>query len=293
MQKRRLILIATATLAAALPPLSHTQDRDKRSEEFVAMTRRPLQYDLKPHLVDVRRDVAVGKRADGSPLTADLYLPKTPGAKPRPVVLLLHGGVPDAIPIRPTQWQMYQDWGTVLAQSGVAAAMFNHRLGYPQRQIDEAMNEIAQVTQWLEKSAATHRLDTAQITAVAFSAGGLVVPELARRNERIRKYVLYYPLLGSENNPAENADVRAKLRFVDALPLLVKRDTPILMFRSGADEVPGLLPMLDAAVAEALKQDARLELVNLPKAPHAFDSLIDDPATRRAIKRTIEFALGG
>jgi acetyl esterase/lipase len=291
MSKRRLILIAAA-LAAALPALSHSQDRDKMSEEFVAMTRRPLQYDLKPERVDVRRDVAVGKRADGSPLTIDLYLPKTPGAKPQPVVLLLHGGIPDFVPIRPTQWQMYQDWGTVLAQSGIAAVMFNHRLGYPQRRIDEAMNEIAQVTQWLDKSAATHRLDTAQITAAAFSAGGLVVPELVRRNERIRRYVLYYPLLGSENNPAENADVRAKLRFIDALPLLVKRDTPILMFRSGADEVPGLLPMLDAAVAEALKQDARLELVNLPKAPHAFDSLIDDVATRRAIKRTIEVASG-
>jgi len=261
------------------------------SEQFVAMTRRPLQYDLEPERVDVRRDVAVGKRADGSPLTIDLYLPIT-GAKPRPVVLLLHGGIPDFIPIRPTQWQMYQDWGTVLAQSGIAAVMFNHRLGYPQRRIDEAMNEITQVTQWLDKSAATHRLDTAQITAAAFSAGGLVMPELVRRNERIRRYVLYYPLLGSENNPAENADVRAKLRFIDVLPLLVKRDTPILIFRSGADEVPGLLPMLDAAVAEALKQDARLELVNLPKAPHAFDSLIDDPATRRAIQRTIEVASG-
>jgi hypothetical protein len=49
--------------------------------------------------------------------------------------------------------------------------------------------------------------------------------------------------------------------------------------------------MLDAAVPEALRQDVRLELVNLPKAPHAFDSLVDDAATRRAIRRTIEFAL--
>jgi hypothetical protein len=83
------------------------------------------------------------------------------------------------------------------------------------------------------------------------------------------------------------------LRFVDVLPLLVKRDTPILMFRSGADEVPGLLAMLDSAVIEALKQDAHLELVNLPKAPHAFESLIEGTATRRAIERTIEFALNG
>jgi acetyl esterase/lipase len=224
-------------------------------------------------------------------MTLDLYLPKAPGKAPTPVMLLVHGGVPDSIPVLPTQWQMYRDWGTVLAQSGVAAVMFNHRLGYPQRRIDDAMNEVEQVMQWLQKSATTHRLDTAHITAAAFSAGGLVVPELMRRQERIRGYVLYYPLLGAEASEADSADVKAKLRFVDVLPVLAKRGTPVLMFRSGADEVPGLLAMLDAAVPEALRQDVRLELMNLPKAPHAFDSLVDDAATRRAIRRTIEFAL--
>lgn len=291
MLTKQLILIATAVLVTALPAVSLGQTSSQQSERFIAMTRRPLQYDLKPDRVDVRRDVAVGKRADGSALTLDLYLPKKPAATQLPVVLLVHGGLPDDISVRPTQWQMYQDWGTVLAQSGVAAVMFNHRLGYPQRRIDEAMNEVDQIMEWLQKSAATHRLDTAKITAAAFSAGGLVVPELVRRQERIRGYVLYYPLLGADSSEVESADVKAKLRFVDVLPLLAKRDTPVLMFRSGADEVPGLLAMLDAAVPEALRQDVRLELVNLPKAPHAFDSLTDDAATRRAIKRTIEFAL--
>lgn len=117
MLTRRVILIATATLAAALPTMSSSQASSEQSERFVAMTRRPLKYDLKPERVDVRRDVAVGKRADGSALTLDLYLPKKPGATPQPVVLLLHGGLPDEIPIRPTQWQVYQDWGTVLAAS--------------------------------------------------------------------------------------------------------------------------------------------------------------------------------
>jgi len=291
MLTKRLLLIATMVLAAELPAESRGQASTKQSEEFVAMTRRPLIYDLRPDQVDVQRDVAIGKRADGSELTLDLYLPKKPAGTQLPVALLLHGGLPDFIPIRPTQWRMYQDWGTALAQSGVAAVMFNHRLGYPQHRVDEAMSEIDQVMQWLQKSAAKHRLNTAQITAIAFSAGGLVIPELVRRQEGIRGYVLYYPLLGADSSEADSAAVKAKLRFVDVLPVLVKRNTPVLMFRSGADEVPGLLAMLDAAVPEALKQDARLELVNLPKAPHAFDSLVDDAATRHAIKRTIEFAL--
>lgn len=273
--------------------MSLGQATAKQAEEFMALTRRPLHYELKPEHVDVRRDVAVGKRADGSELTLDLYLPKKPVGARQPVALLLHGGLPDSIPVQPAQWRMYQNWGTALAQSDVAAVMFNHRLGSPTHRIDEAMAEIDLVMQWLQRSASSHRLDAAHVTAITFSAGGLLAPELARRydSQRIRGYVLYYPLLGADANQADSVDVKAKLRFVDVLPLLAKRDTPILIFRSGADEIPGLLPILDAAATEALKQDARLELVNLPKAPHAFDSLRDDLATRRAIKRTIEFAL--
>lgn len=105
----RLSLIATVALVGALPALSLGQAGNEQAEEFMAMIRRPLHYDLHLDRVVVQRDVAVGKRADGSELTLDLYLPKESTGTQRPVVLLLHGGLPDAIPIRPTQWRMYLD----------------------------------------------------------------------------------------------------------------------------------------------------------------------------------------
>ena len=38
-------------------------------------------------------------------------------------------------------------------QSGVAAVMFDHRLGYPTRRVDEAMSEIDQIVRWLQQPA--------------------------------------------------------------------------------------------------------------------------------------------
>lgn len=275
---------------AALPQASSRQ-----AEEFMAMVQRPLMHAVHPERVDVRAALPVGKRKDGSALTVDLYLPKQPATQTRPIALLLHGGLPDVAPIRPSEWRMYRDWGVALAQAGVVTVMLNHRLGYPQRRIDEAMTEIEQVMSWLQKSSAEYRADPRQLTAISFSAGGLLVPELARRYppDAIRGYAMFYPLLGIQADEANPPDVAARLRFQDALPLLAERHTPLLIFRSGADEVPGLLALLDDSIAATLKADAALELFNLPKAPHAFDSLVDDERTRHAIGRAIQFAATG
>lgn len=289
----RRLAFAVLILFAGVPAPAAAQTRSPQAEEFLAMVKRPLRYPVRPDRAELQSDLRIGWRADGSDLVVDLYLPKQRGDdRPLPVAILLHGGLPDQVSVQPSDWRMYRDWGALLAQSGIAAVMFDHRLGYPQRRIDEAMAEIGQVMQWLQQSAAARRLDPARITAIAFSAGGLLIPELARRYDgtRIRGYVLYYPLLGVDVDQANDAATAAKLDFVAATPELAKRGTPVLIFRSGADEIPGLSGRLDAAVAATLKADVRLELVNQPGAPHAFDSLTDDAHTRAAIARSLEFA---
>ena len=263
-----------------------------KPEEAVAVNLRPLQYNLKPELVEIRQDVLAGTRSDGSPLTVDLYLPATRTAQKLPIALLLHGGLPDFIPIRPTQWRMFRDWGIALAQSGAGAVMFNHSLGWPEHRVNETMIEIEAVIDWLHASAAIEQFDVSRLRVIAYSGGGLLIPELVRRSEaHIRGYALLYPLLGRDADESNSAETVAKLRFKDALPLLAERGTPLLIVRGGADEIPQLLPVLDAAIAEALRLDARLELINLPGAPHGFDVLHADDGIRRAIERTIEFVL--
>lgn len=279
--------------SSALPQASQAQD-------FMAMTKRPLLYSVQTERVEVRAGLPIGKRSDGTALTIDLYLPKQTGAQTqpmakavlRPVALLLHGGLPDVAPVRPGDWRMYKDWGAALAQSGVVTVMVNHSLGYPQRRIDAAAAEIDQVIRWINAESATHRIDAGQLTAIAFSAGGLLIPELVRHYDpgSIRRYALFYPLLGIDANQINPAVVASKVNFADVTALLATRRTPVLIFRSGADEVPGLLARLDNGIGRALEANMAIRLVNLPAAPHAFDSLVDDEQTRGAIGQAIQFA---
>ena len=287
--KRGTLVVACALCLGAQGAFA--QD-DSRAREFMEMTRKPLQYELQPERVTVHEDVRIGSRADGSAFTIDLYVPQASATAPLPVALLVHGGLPDGIPVLPTAWRAYKDWGTVLAQSGVAAVMFDHRLGYPKHRVDEAMSEIDQIVRWLkqpasERGPASVALDAARMHAVTFSAGGLLVPEIARRHPQFAGFVLFYPLLGTDASADNDARTAERLTFINVLPVLAQRRTPLLIFRAGADEIPGLLQRLDATLAAALKADANFELVNLPGAPHAFDFLRDAPDTRAAIRRTI------
>ncbi len=265
---------------------------DRQAQEFMEMTRQPLRYALQPDRVTVHEDLKIGERADRSALTIDVYVPRGSGDTALPVALLVHGGLPDMIPVQPSAWRAYRDWGTVLAQSGVATVMFDHRLGYPRRRVDEAMQEIDQVVRWLKQPAsarapASAALDTARLHVITFSAGGLLVPEIARRYQQVAGVVMFYPLLGIDADADNDAATAGRLNFAGALPVLAQRRTPVLIFRAGADEIPGLLARLDAAVAAALQADLKLALVNLPGAPHGFDFLQDSPDTRAAIRRTI------
>jgi hypothetical protein len=54
----------------------------------------------------------------------DLYLPQ---ATPAPAVLMIHGGPirPD-MPARPRQWSAYRGYASLLAQTGLVGAMFEH-----------------------------------------------------------------------------------------------------------------------------------------------------------------------
>ena len=79
------------------------------------------------------------------------------------------------------------------------------------------------------------------------------------------------------------------MAFGNALDALAKRRTPLLVFRAGADAIPGLLPVLDAAVTQALARDLEFELVDVPGAPHSFDMTSTPAVMESLVTRTIEF----
>jgi acetyl esterase/lipase len=282
---RMLLLVITPAAWLAQAP-----DRDAQAARFLEATRATLKHPGRTAAVQ-RLELEVGKRADGSQLLIDLTLPEKP-AKGRtlPVAVLFHGGLPDVIPIRARQWQIYRDWGAMLAGAGAAVVMFDHTLGAPRARLDQAMTETDAVLRWLTQNAAQRGFDTERISAVTFSAGGLLVPALLEpaRAARFAQVIMFYPLLGvSGANPAAatmDQPLIDRLSTKSAAARIAARGTPLLIFRAGSDEIPGLLSVLDEAVVALLAADARVELANLPRAPHSFDMFTE----RDDVTATIE-----
>src|SRR5207248_9529265 len=70
----------------------------------------------------------------------DAYAP--PRAGRFPVVMLLHGGVPDDVPVRPKDWGLYRSWGRLLAASGFTAIIPDQRIGFPDPRLAFAAQDV-------------------------------------------------------------------------------------------------------------------------------------------------------
>lgn len=289
-----LIVVAEGRAQTTNPPADDA--RAQMIQRFIAATKAPLRHPLRAATDVERHSIDVGKRADGSSITIDLTLPKKIDGRPSPVAVLFHGGLPDEAWIRPKAWQVYRDWGTALAASGVAAVMFDHSLGAPRRRLDQALAETDAVLAWLAKEATGRGVDATRTTAIAFSAGGLFAAELLSdaRPLRINGAALLYPstgvIPGSPTAAVTDAVLAERMNLASAAWRLAKRGAPLLMLRAGADELPGLLAMLDDSAKALLTADARFELVNVPGAPHNFDMITDSADARAAIDRVLAFA---
>ena len=99
------IMAAWSTpLAAQTPPAASPAADDARAQaiaRYIAATKAPLKHPLREATNVERRSIEVGKRGDGTSIEIDLTFPKPAGGKPVPVVVLLHGGLPDEATIRP------------------------------------------------------------------------------------------------------------------------------------------------------------------------------------------------
>lgn len=288
-----LVLALSFAHPAAAQQRAAADEANDRAARFIEFTRMPLRHPLRTAAIG-RISHTVGKRADASPLVIDVTLPPDKHAA-APVVLLIHGGVPDEVTTLPRSWQVYRDWGAALAGSGVATVMLDHTLGSPMRRLDQALGEVDTVLAWLAENGGALGLDTARIDVFAFSAGGLLVPALLAdaRPLRVSGAVMFYPstvvVPGSPGATLITPEVARRMDLRAAAMTLSKRRVPLLILRAGGDEIPGLLPTLDASVSALLAADARVEIVNVPGAPHGFDALTTSADARDALDKALAF----
>src|SRR5215470_10214649 len=191
---RRLQIVLCALVAGAA--WAETQPAPALSAEdraFLDKVNRPVILRV-PGMDRVRvlRDLVYETEAGQK---ADVYLP--PGAKrPAPIVILIHGGMGPEFPVRPKAWGIYQSYGRLLAASGLAAVIHNHRAGFPKVDIAAATADLRAVIQFARAHAKAWGADADRICLIAFSGGGPLLSLAMREpSPAIRCLVGMYPIL--------------------------------------------------------------------------------------------------
>lgn len=147
--------------------------------------------------VSVQQDIPYGV-VDGEKLLLDLYLPGDTGSRPRPAVVLIHGG----------GWSSFdkstmQGMGNFLARAGFVAASVDYRLlGGTDNRWPVQLDDVQRAVRWLRANAGKYNIDPNHIGAFGHSSGAQLAallgmedtrdnsdPALARYSSRVQAVV--------------------------------------------------------------------------------------------------------
>lgn len=231
---------------------------------------------LRPFLLDV--PPCTRERTD----TLDLYLPEADG--PVPAVVFVHGGpVPAGVLPTPRDWPAFAGYGRALADGGVAAVMFDHRL-HDVADYGRAADDLAAAVELVR---ADPRVDPDRVALWFFSGGGLLAADwLAAPPPWLRCLAATYPVLaalpgwGSTGRPFRPAE---ELPRAGSLPLVLTRVG--LEHAAIAATVARFTEAADAC-------GAALEVIDVPHAHHGFETIDHTPEARAAVRAAIAAVAG-
>ncbi len=122
----------------------------------------------------------------------DVYAPRAASAKPRPVVVFIHGGGWNS-----GNKNLYTFIGRRLAKQGVVAVVINYRLA-PAVQVPDMARDCASAVQWTTQHITDYGGDPTRIFVMGHSAGGGLAELLATDNALFTR-------LGMAQNPIKGA----------------------------------------------------------------------------------------
>ncbi len=243
--------------------------------------------------VEVLDGLAFHRTSDGRELRLDRYAPGTGAAAsgsntnggPLPAVVFVHGSTAPVLLRGVRDWGQYRSWGRLVAASGLAAVIPEHR-GFAEAKPCDLSAEVDGAVAYVRSNATALGVDPERLAVFGISAG-VPLAIRAAATAKVRCLVAYYGLLDIlPDSAAARAGLGPEL---SALTLLrASRLPPLLVVRAGNDH-PQLNQTIDAFTAEALTRNHPFELLNHPAGHHSFDTRDNTESSRHIVARTLQF----
>lgn len=240
--------------------------------------------------VTVQRDIRYGTGADSSQ-TFDLYRPSALEASTRtPAIVFVIGyadlGAETRLGCKFKEMELYIGWAKLSAASGLVAITYANR---------EPIKDLGTLLGHLRNNAAALAIDSERIGLWAGSGNVPLALSvlMGKDNASLRCAVMCYGYMLDLDGTTGVEEAARTWSFanpcmgktVDDLPPKV----PLLIVRAGMDQMPRLNETIDAFVANGLRSNLPITLVNHATAPHAFDIFHDSDTSREVIRQILGF----
>ena len=239
------------------------------------------------------------KVADDGPLHADIYSPGLTSDARLPAVKFVSGDAPPAYTRGVKDAGQYVCWGQLIAASGMIAVTFDHRSphppGKPYSMLAEVASDVHDLLQYVRVHAEEFGIDSGRLAIWTCSGGppfGLS-DVLREPPTALRCIVSNYGMmnlvhLSDATDPPELLALLHRYSPVERLRDHPEQLPPMLVTRAGLDR-PRLNQSVDLFVAEALRLNVTIDVLNQSKGHHAFDILDDDERSHEIIQYTLAF----
>ncbi|MBI9104929.1 MAG: hypothetical protein JEY99_21105 [Spirochaetales bacterium] len=239
--------------------------------------------------IKVIKDISYGS----DPLNKmDIYLPKDyDNSKKYPAVIFLSGDVYSFMASGVKNWQLYQEYGKILAASGFVAITFNRRMSPGFSLLNESFDDIKALCDTVKNRAVEWSIDTTAISLWSFSGGGIYLGKVIKVlpfKSIVCFYCLFEPMQFRKYIAKKISD--DTLKAFSFLQYTSERNPlpPIFIAKAGKDRA-----MINTSLDDFVKQltarkiDFSLEFHDQGK--HGFDVLNKDDRTGEIIGNALKF----
>jgi acetyl esterase/lipase len=278
--------LAVGIFMSVLFGLAHAQELPERDAPDGELAQ-PIVYQVDGMAdVGVVSDV-VYKVADDEALVFDVYTPveEAPEAG-YPLVIITAGDTPPPPFTLPKDWRVYQDWGRLMAASGMVAVVGGHRIAVPQpANRANALEDIQDMIAYVRDHASEYNINPDKLCIMAFSAQvpPAMVAALQGTPDYVACAVAYY---GVMELPGNVYKPYSPVNFIETEP--VEELPSILLAKAGFDAAR-INFSIEKFVEIAEERGADLTLLEHPEGQHAFDLRDDDDTSRAIMADTIAF----